>query len=370
MAQPEDSRRLPRDPALKAIYSHPRIVADALRGYAVRPRGPLDPRTVAALDFDTLEKLPAEWITPDFRRRIGDQAWRVRFRWARDWSDPGGYLLILLEFQSQRRSDMALRMASYAMRLYDELEATGALRRRTPRPPVFPMVIYNGPGRWTADTSLDGLIAVPALAPAAAARPEDVEDARRATQDLAAFQLRHTYFALAFHPYREDDPRADNATSLQIALESASTLDGLLRPLQLLRALPERHLAETMLEWAMLRLDVDDETAEEMKSMASLDEFYSQLDETVKGWTEQWFAEGMEQGRAEGVEQGRAEGERTVLRRQAARRFGPAARPLHALLDEVHSTAKLAEIGEWLVVDTLDRLIAKVEATLANDRIH
>ena len=104
MAQPEDSNRLPRDPALKAIFSHPRMIADALRGYAVRPRGPLDPRTVAALDY--------------------------------------------------------------------------------------------------------------------------VEDARRAALDLAAFQLRHTHFALAFHPYREDDPRADNAMSLQIALESASTWTG------------------------------------------------------------------------------------------------------------------------------------------------
>ena len=70
----KDSTRLPRDPALKTIFSHSRMIADALRRYAVYPRGPLDPRTVAALDFDTLEKLPNEWITEDFRVRIGDQA--------------------------------------------------------------------------------------------------------------------------------------------------------------------------------------------------------------------------------------------------------------------------------------------------------
>ena len=72
MASPKDSDRLPTDPAFKAIYSFPRMIADALRGYAVKPNGPLDPRTVAALDFRTLRKLPAEWVTPDFRRRIGD----------------------------------------------------------------------------------------------------------------------------------------------------------------------------------------------------------------------------------------------------------------------------------------------------------
>ena len=58
MAQPTHSDRLPHDPAFKAIFSHPRMIADALRGYAVKPNGPLHPRTVAALDFDTLESCP------------------------------------------------------------------------------------------------------------------------------------------------------------------------------------------------------------------------------------------------------------------------------------------------------------------------
>ena len=125
-----------------------------------------------------------------------------------------------------------------------------------------------------------------------------------------------------------------------------------------------------MLEWTLRRLDVDDETAEEMKRMASLDEFHSQLDETVKGWTEQWFAEGVEHGIERGIERGRVEGERAVLRRLAARRFGAAAGPLHSLLDEVHSTAKLTEIGDWLLADTIDQLVTKVEAAVADDRSH
>ena len=60
------------------------MIADALRGYAVKPNGPLDPRTIAALDFRTLRKLPAEWVTPGFRKRLGDQVWQVRFRWTQD----------------------------------------------------------------------------------------------------------------------------------------------------------------------------------------------------------------------------------------------------------------------------------------------
>ena len=112
--------------------------------------------------------------------------------------------------------------------------------------------------------------------------------------------------------------------------------------------------------------------------MASLDEFRSQLEERARGWTEQWYAEGVEagieQGRAEGIEQGRTEGrvegERTALQRQAALRFGASARRLDPLLDEVRSAATLAEISEWIMVAPLDQLIAKVEAAAANDRVH
>ena len=95
-------------------------------------------------------------------------------------------------------------------------------------------------------------------------------------------------------------------------------------------------------------------------------DYYSQLEETAKSWTKQWFAE----GRAEGVEQGRVEGERAVLHRLAEHRFGVSAEPLHPLLDKVRSSAKLEEIGEWLMADTIEQLIAKVEAAAAEDRIH
>ena len=103
--------------------------------------------------------------------------------------------------------------------------------------------------------------------------------------------------------------------------------------------------------------------------MASLDEFRSQLEETARGWTEQWFAE----GREEGIEQGRAEGvaaQRATLRRQAALRFGAAAERLDPFLAKVDSLAKLAEISVWVMTDTIDQLAAKVEAAAAGDHAH
>ena len=141
--------------------------------------------------------------------------------------------------------------------------------------------------------------------------------------------------------------------------------------------MPKRELAGKMLDWGLRRLGVDKETAEEMKRMANVEErFYSQLDVRVREWTQQWLAEGREEGRTEGIEtgieRGRAEAvaaQREGLRRQAALRFGASARLLDAPLDGVASAAKLAEIGVWLMVDTVEQLIAKIEAAAADKHI-
>ena len=99
--------------------------------------------------------------------------------------------------------------------------------------------------------------------------------------------------------------------------------------------------------------------------MANVEErFYSQLDVRVREWTQQWLAEGREEGRAEAIT-----AQREGLRRQAALRFGASARLLDAPLEGVASAAKLAEIGVWLMVDTMEQLLAKVEAAAADDRI-
>ena len=106
--------------------------------------------------------------------------------------------------------------------------------------------------------------------------------------------------------------------------------------------------------------------------MASLDEFWSQLEETAKGWPEQFRAEGRAEGIEQGIERGRAEGvaaQRAGLREQAALRFGRSAERLDPLLDGVDSPARLVEIGRWLMVDTIDELVAKIEAA-AGDRVH
>ena len=65
------------------------------------------------------------------------------------------------------------------------------------------------------------------------------------------------------------------------------------------------------------------------------------LEETVREWTADWVAEGLEQGRTE---------ERALLCRLAARKFDAATgERLSAALAEVTDPARLAEVGDWII---------------------
>ena len=139
---------LPHDAAYKAMYRHRQAILD-LRRYLVAPNGPLRPDTLAALDFSTLAKLPAEWVTADFRRRHGDQVWRIRFKDASPDAGAGAWLLLLLEFQSRDDPDMALRILGYVVELYRDLEAQGVAGAGTRRPPV-PLATAGHPQRDVA----------------------------------------------------------------------------------------------------------------------------------------------------------------------------------------------------------------------------
>ena len=84
------------DPIYRELFAFPDMVRDLLRAVG-------DADWIAEVDFDTLEKLPAEHVGDRGQTRRGDAAWRVRFR--NGWL----YLLVVLEFQSTKDPRMALR---------------------------------------------------------------------------------------------------------------------------------------------------------------------------------------------------------------------------------------------------------------------
>jgi predicted transposase/invertase (TIGR01784 family) len=116
------------DHSYKLLFSHPQMVQDLLQGF-------VHEAWVADLDFSTLERVSASFISEDLRRREDDIIWRVRR--AGDWM----YIYLLMEFQSQPDPWMAMRMLVYVGLLYQELIKGGHFTDRGKLPPVFPLVL-------------------------------------------------------------------------------------------------------------------------------------------------------------------------------------------------------------------------------------
>ena len=133
------------DPSYKLLFSHREMVADLVRGFVRED-------WVAALDFDTLERVRESGISHDLREREDDILWRLR--WGERWL----YVYLLLEFQSTVDRLMAVRLLTYVGLLYQDLAAAGEIPPGGPLPPVLPIVLYNGQAPWTARTSLADLM--------------------------------------------------------------------------------------------------------------------------------------------------------------------------------------------------------------------
>ena len=343
---------LSHDAAYKAMYRHPQAILD-LRRYLVAPHGPLGPETLAALDFSTLTKLPAEWVTEDFRRRHGDQVWRIRFREAAEdaGADAGAWLLLLLEFQSRDDTDMALRVLDYVVELYRDLEAQGVVRPGTRRPPVLPVVIHNGASPWRAPVEVAELIALPEV-------PEAVR------RDLAELQPSQRLHVVDFPRYRQEDLVPGNVVSLQMGFEHAGPSD-YARLLPAVAELKGAGLRRTVYEWAVRRARRDGLVLEEVDMEGTY--FRSRIGENMRRATRAWFAEGVEEGLRRGREQG-VEQQRALLVRQITTKFGArAAQRVGPQLDRVAAPALLADVGDALLVSATEpELVARVEAVMAS----
>ena len=255
------------DAAYKDLFSYPRMVKDLLHGFAAR--GWSD-----ALDFSTLEKLPAEYVSDDLRQRHGDVVWRLRFH-----DETWLYLLVMLEFQSSTDPFMAVRILVYTGLLYQDLIRRGALGDDRRLPPVLPVVLYNGRPRWTAPVEVGDLIA-------------PVGEA------LARFQPSQRYFLLDEGRCGEDDLPRRNLVSALVAFEnsdSAADLSEVAQALAVwLRDSGEDELRRAFVEW--LRRVLPRRLGEGAPPVVqALEGGGAMLAERAKEWTGQWLRESREQ---------------------------------------------------------------------------
>ena len=188
---PNESNRQtkPRhDASYKSFFSRQSAVTDTLR---------LAARDVARhLDFATLKRVPASFVTERLGQRHADMLWKaltVEGSWL--------YLFVLLEFQSTVDHRMALRMMDYTVRILrgldkDDLGPAGV------HPPVLPVVIYNGERRWTAATDVRDLFA-------------PVPD------ELLGYLPRHRYLLIEVQSLGVSELPSDNVFSLIASFEGS-----------------------------------------------------------------------------------------------------------------------------------------------------
>ncbi len=368
-----------QDAAYKKLFSHPRMVEDLLRGFAAATWS-------EKLDLGTLEKLPAEFVSGDLRRRQGDALWRVRFRDAR-WL----YVLVLLEFQSTVDRYMAVRMLVYTGLLYQDLIRRGAPGPVGKLPPVLPVVLYNGRSPWTAADDVAKLTA-----------PTD--------EPLACYQPSQRYFLLDGRTRGNHDLPRGNLVSALLRFEKSRSPDDLERAV---KSLPgwlgqpeESELKRAFMQWAAQMAMPARYRPEDLSLiLAQLEEDPTMLAENAREWYEEAHRRGIEEGRAEerallrrlaarkfsaktaerlagmleeitapgelgeedptmlaenarewyeeahrrGIEEGRAE-ERALLRRLAARKFSAkTAERLAGMLEEITAPGELGEVGDWII---------------------
>ncbi len=333
-----EKRRHPRKPkhdaSYKRIFAHSRTTADLLRGFV----GDL----AHHLDFATLERLPASFVTEHLGQRHVDLLWKmqtVKRRWL--------YLLVLLEFQSTVDSRMALRMLDYTIRVLqglvrDELDPDGRF------PPVLPLVIYNGHRRWNAPTEVrDHFAPVP--------------------RELVGYLPRHRYVLLDL---RALDPLllpVENVVSLVTMLEQADSqtqLEQLGASLaDWLRRVGETELLDSFEAW--IRQVLEERTGPQGRpdlNIATEEDsgMSSALAERVREWgdelNQQWLEKGIRQGRREGIRQ-----ERALVLRLAGRRFGsPVAEELAPLLGELSDHERIASVADAVIeCETAEEFLAR-----------
>jgi hypothetical protein len=144
MTSPEHAT--PHDALFKAVFS------DTENAFALlRPALPRD--LVRALDLGSLRLEPASFVDEELREVHRDLLFSAKLE------EREVLLYVLVEHQSTPDALMPLRMLRYVVRVWEAWLRKHPGARRVP--PVIPVVVHQGPGRWTGPIRLSELIDIP-----------------------------------------------------------------------------------------------------------------------------------------------------------------------------------------------------------------
>ena len=330
------------DEHYKRLFAFPAMVADLVRCAM--------PEEAARFGFDTLQKVPSEYVSDSLQRRLGDAVWRVcasldltypsdalnedpfvaalgkqrlglephdctDVRPSRSPAEGSCYHWVYLAFEFQSDVDewMALRFASYVMLLHGELVRNQAIRAEGTLSPAFAIVLHSGGRPWRAPTDLATLFG--ALPPR-----------------FAAHQGNKPYLVVDLSTLEHHDTEGAGLISALAALEQSRSLTELAAAVVSLKVRLEGVDKDLRRAFGDRVVRLAEQLAPEGAPhdiATSIWETDMTLEERVAEWPKQWkqegIDEGLEMGRELGLTQGREQGlaqGRAALVRLATTRFG------------------------------------------------
>ena len=326
----------------------------------------------AELDPRRLRRLPTEHVAASGQRRRADMAWAVGMLGPAGPTDglqeragvvvgSGAEALLALEFQSSPDRAMALRMEIYVALLRQEVAAEGGLRAGDLLPRVLPVVVYTGGRRW---------------------RPETLDELTAPTPaGWGNWQARFEFLCLDAANLTAEDGRSNSVAALMRLLASrraesvpamAKALFDGLRPAG---SGAERQAFANRLARALMRMLIarfaGDEAGDRHQHMQQALRYMEEptmLAEAITEWRQNAIAEGRTEGRTEGLREGTSRS-RTLLRRQATKRFGlEAGDEFGRLLADEEDADRLALAGD-LVIDcsSAEELLSQVRRLLSDE---
>ncbi len=292
-----ESLSVTHDAIYRKFFTEPRMVCSLLQDF-------ISTRLALHFDFDSLQRVPTDFVSDKFTVRHGDIIWRIKLQGKHtgDISEQWYYLYLMLEFQSTVDKWMALRINAYTTLLMQELVQAKLLDDSDFLPPVLPVVLYSGTGRWTAKQSMTALT-MPGLG------------------ELQKYQPQQAYFLLdgSQSPQNAD---SEGLASLLLRLErtdDATEVRDIFKALTVhLTGIEGTTLYRLFTELALVimknckaserRIEgIEDITEKENFSML-VDNLNHMLDKLHFQGVELGKEEGIELGKVEGMELGKVEG--------------------------------------------------------------
>jgi len=282
----------------KVLFSQARLVEDLLRGFVPE-------RHLEALDFESLEQVPANFVGEDTsgktHERANDLVWKIRLK-------KGGqiFVYLMLEFQSTVARWMALRVLTYTSLLLQDLVRHGHLTPEGKLPTVLPFVLYNGTRAWTAPVEVADLFAeVPGM-----------------ESFLERFRPRLKYFLIDEGRLRESDvDRPGNVTAALFRIERSEDPEEVHEAVAELAgelAGPEHEgTRKSVSIWLRKIVFAKGWEKLQLQYPGKLED----LETMLRDAQQRWWNEAKQEGHLAGVRKGKRQGEAAIVLKQLRLKF-------------------------------------------------